>query len=339
MVSSAEAGATEHEFVGFENPLNIEIHLEKTDFRVGEEIRLEVTGPIKADYTLLTDFPFEQTGDGGTFLIRPDGESTSSVLTVTASRDGYTTASASATVSVQRIFSVDVRAADTDGRRLYIPFEMTAGGVPDRNLGTPYHADLEPKRIRIAFSEEVSSDGAGYVLESVRVNGKNTDGTGPDVFLDGDIDVVATYGRVVLVSVTDGTGSGVYRYGDTVRVSAPDRDRVSFLIRDVFDGWVGLAPARDVPSLQPSFPTLEFTATEDMDITATYREDYTYLMAAVLVPLSVAGLYAVSKNATGFKWAVQNMLEGAVRPFGLAQKPGRQAKAKTGKKDGVGHGS
>ena len=340
VVSSAEAGATEHEFVGFENPLNIEIHLEKTGFRVGEEIRLEVTGPIKADYTLLTDFPFEQTGtDGGTFLIRPDAESASSVLTVTASRDGYATASASATVSVQRIFSVDVGAADTDGRRLYIPFEMTAGGVPYPGLRTPYHADLEPKRMRIAFSEEVSSDGAGYALESVLVNGKSTDGSGPDVFLDGDINVKATYGRVILVSVTDGTGSGVYRYGDTVRVSAPDRDRVSFLVRDVFDGWVGLEPARDASLPRSSSPALEFVATEDMDITATYREDYTYLMAAVLVPLSAAGLYAVSKNATGFKWAVQNMLEGAVRPFGLAKKPGRQAKAKTGKKDGVGHGS
>ena len=340
VVSSAEAGATEHEFVGFENPLSIELHLEKTGFRVGEEIRLEVTGPIKADYTLLTDFPFEQTGgDGGTFLIRPDAESASSVLTVTASRDGYATASASATVSVQRIFSVDVGATDTDGRRLYIPFEMTAGGVPHHDIRTPYHADLEPKRIRIAFSEEVSSDGAGYVLESVRVNGKDTDGIGPDVFLDGDIDVVATYGRVVLVSVTDGAGSGVYRYGDTVRVSAPDRDRVSFLVRDVFDGWVGLTPARDVSSPRPSSPVLEFVATEDLDITATYREDYTYLMAAVLVPLSAACIYAVSKNATGFKWAVQNMLEGAVRPFGLAKKPGRQAKAKTGKKDGAGHGS
>ena len=337
VVSSAEAGATEHEFVGFENPLNIELHLEKTGFRVGEEIRLEVTGSIKADYTLLTDFPFEQTGDdGGTFLIRPDAESASSVLTVTASRDGYATASASATVSVQRIFSVDVTALDTDGRRLYIPFEMTAGGVPDRNLGTPYHADLEPKRIRITFSEEVSSDGAGYVLESVRVNGKDADGTGPDVFLDGDTEVVATYGRVVLVSVTDGTGSGVYRYGDTVRVSAPDRDRVFFLVRDVFDGWVGLEPARDVSSPRPSSPTLEFVAIEDLDIAATYREDYTYLMAAVLVPLSAAGLYAVSKNATGFKWAVQNMLEGTVRPFGFAKKSSKKSetgKQKKGKND------
>ena len=339
VVSSAEAGATEHEFVGFENPLNIEIHLEKTGFRVGEEIRLEVTNPIEADYTLLTDFPFEQTGtDGGTFLIMPDVESASSVLTVTASRDGYATASASATVSVQRIFSVDVGAADTDGRRLYIPFEMTAGGVPHNNLRTPYHTDLEPKRIRITFSEEVSSDGAGYVLESVRVNDKDTDGTGPDVFLDGDIEVAATYGRVVLVSVTDGTGSGVYRYGDIVRVSAPDMDRVSFLVRDVFDGWVGLEQLRDVSLSQLSSSVLEFAATEDMDITATYREDYTYLMAVVLVPLSAAGLYAVSKNTTGFKWAVQNMLEGAVRPFGLAKKPGRQVNTKTGKKDGVKNG-
>ena len=88
------------------------------------------------------------------------------------------------------------------------------------------------------------SDGAGYAPESVRVNGKGTDGTGPDVFLDGDIKVAATYGRAVPVSVTDGTGSGVYRYGDTVRVSAPDRDRVSFLVRDVFDGRVGAKQIR-----------------------------------------------------------------------------------------------
>ena len=82
----------------------------------------------------------------------------------------------------------------------------------------------------------------------------------------------------------------------------------------------------------------EFAATEDLDITATYREDYTHLMAAVLVPLSAAGLYAVSKNATGFKWAAQNMPECAVRPFGLAKKPARQANAKAVKKDGVKNG-
>ena len=301
--NSAGSGVAEHKLTGFANEMELELHLEKKSFRIGEDVVLDITSSVAADmYLLLTDYPFEKTGDAG-FLIRPDTESDAADITVVAEKEGYQTSTASATISVRETFLVDVKAADSDGNRIAVPFEMMINDGNATDGMSPYHAELGPVQLAVKLPQTVSIDDAGYVLSDLSKDGMTHHGNQIDVFLDQDTRLDATYDRVVLVSLGDGVGSGVYRYGETVHISAPDKQRLSFLVRDVFDHWKGLGPD------QAPFKDVSFTATEDVDATAIYREDYTYLMLMVLVPLLTGGIYAVSKNITGFRWTVQNLLE------------------------------
>jgi len=316
---SDSVGAAEHGLDGFENSLDVEIHLDRRDFRTVEEIEVRASSSVDADYELLSEFGFERTGRS-TFLIRPDAAADSSTITVVASRDGYETATASESVSVREEYSVDVRAADSGGGRLAVPFGVSLDG---RDMGavSPYHAELGPGLLRIDIQDTVSLEGAGYVLAGMDINGEPAAGRVVEIRLDRDMLLDVSYDRVVLVSVIDGAGSGVYGYGEAVTISAPDRERVSFLIRDVFDRWDGLPPGHD-----SSRETI--VALHDMEITAVYREDYTYLMVSVFVPLLAGGAYVVSKSSAGFKWRVQNMLEAAARyvpSAGKAKAGGKQS--------------
>ncbi len=115
-----------------------------------------------------------------------------------------------------------------------------------------------------------------------------------------DVRISASYNEEILIDVVDGQGSGVYKIGDTVKISAPDKDRVLFLIRDVFDHWEGI----DADS-----PVVSFVASRDSHIVAVYREDYTYLMALVTVPLIAGSVFTLVKNTSSVRWRIQNMLE------------------------------
>ncbi|MDA7991045.1 MAG: hypothetical protein MPK30_08130, partial [Gammaproteobacteria bacterium] len=147
--------------------------------------------------------------------------------------------------------------------------------------------------------------GHGYALRGVWVNGAVHPPDVPlDVQLDGDTIVEATYEREVLVEVVGGEGSGVYGYGDEVVIRAPDREVLSFLVRDVFDRWEGI----DAPG-----PSATFAAERDVYATAIYREDYTYLMALVAAPLIAAGTAATYRGSAGLRWRVESIMEGIVR--------------------------
>lgn len=304
LVSGDGTGAAEYEFSGFENAMEAWMHLPKIDYRIDEAIRLIVDGTVDgALYELITDFPFVQA-DEKTFLITPDQETESSTLTVIASSDGYETVSVSKDVTVREAFIVRVDAVDSEKNKLQVPFVISANGTVS-NAVSPYYAEHRPGPIKLSFEDEVSIDGRGYILEEILADGIGAGGNIIDVFLDGDVLIAAEYDRVILVDVIGGTGSGVYRYGDMVRVTAQDREIVSFLIRDVFVGWVGLEPHH-------TSSDEIFVATKDMHIVAMYREDYTYLMLVVLIPLAAGGVYVTARNFTGFGWFAQNILERVV---------------------------
>ncbi len=307
-------GAAVTEMAGFENQMEVDMHLEKTRFRVGENVTLDITSSADAKYAITTDFPFVQTG-AGTFVIIPDHEMPESVVTILAQRDGYEPVSLSETIIVEELFLVEVVTVDSGGSRIYPTFEVGIGG-DSVSAKSPYYAEARAGDIHVKFQESHAAGARGYSLDGILANGMEVHGSSMTVSIIQDTVITATYSTEILVDVSGGEGGGVYKYGDTVRVSAPDRDKVLFLVRDVFDHWEGLSAG--------SLSSETFIATENVSIEAVYREDYTYLMVAVAVPLLAASAYAVFRNATGFRWMAENMLEKLVHMAGKkpAKDPG-----------------
>ncbi len=294
----SDVGASELELSGFANTMSVSLDIEKTDLRVGQQTVLKALNSVNASYTLITDHPYEHTAHD-TFVITPDAEDESSTITVLATRDGYETVSISETISVKKIFSIDVTIHDAEGKRLAMPFDVTVGGSAIEAV-SPYYSEFRPDDIEIAFSKKATAHSRGYTFEKMTVNAEEIKGNYLHITPTQDVRISASYNEEILIDVVDGQGSGVYKIGDIVEISAPDKDRVLFLIRDVFDHWKGIDADSSVAS---------FVASQDMEIVAIYREDYTYLMALVVIPLVSGSILTLVKNTSSFRWIIQNLLE------------------------------
>ena len=158
--------------------------------------------------------------------------------------------------------------------------------------------------MKVEFPEHHSSDIGGYSFDHAVVNDEISHHSVLSLEPDGDVAITAVYRQEVLISVVGGEGSGVYGMGQTVTVSAPERHVVSFLVREVFERWDGL---------EHGSATATFAAGENMEITAVYRTDYTYLMVIVAAPL-LAGSAIVLYRMSGLGWAMKNVIDQDGRP-------------------------
>ena len=291
-------GAAQYELTGFENVMNPVLDMKKTDFRVGENITVTILNSVNADYFIQTDFPYIWQ-DKDTFVIMLDAENQQSILSVTATRDGYMPVTISESFSVQKIFSLYVQAFDTNGARLYLPFDVDIG--PDSiSAQTPYHKEIKPNQIQINFPNKIVISEQGYVFENMTINDVAFSYSNFTEYLFRDLDIVLIYDKEIHVSVIDGEGSGVYMYGDVVNISAPDKPRILFLVRDVFDHWEGL---------DSEFSQTSITAYSDIELVAIYRIDYTYLMVLILIPLISVGFFSVFRKTSSVRWNMQNWIE------------------------------
>ena len=293
-----EAGAASAPIEAFENEMGLRLRLSGTEFRVGELLVLEASGQEGASFELDTALPFERDGPGR-FLVAIDREGPS-LLSVTAEREGYAPASASASVSGRLAHALEISAADSRGNPLRPEFSVRADGV--RSAVAPHSEELPPGPVSVEFPLEHREAGRGYALSGVSADGIPAGPGAVDLHLSGDASVEATYERRVLVTVEGGTGSGTYGEGETVRVSAPDRPVLWFLVREVFERWEGL---------EASSAEAVFEASEDLHARAVYREDWTYLLLALALPLAGASLAAFARGSARLRWAAEAAMERA----------------------------
>ena len=295
-----EAGAAASQIEAFENPMNLQLYLSGTDFRVGGQLTLEATSPAGSEYNLDTMLPFERVGPN-TFLVTVDREG-ESLLSVTAEREGYAPATSSASVSGRLVHGLEVSASDLHGNPLHPKFLMM--GDVRQSIVSPYTTELPPGPVTVEFPTEHREAGRGYQLFAMMLDGEQTGLTTLELNLDGDARVDAVYERRVLVSVEGGLGSGTYGEGETVRVFAPDRPVVWFLVREVFDRWEGL---------ESNLAEYTFAASQDVSIKAIYREDWTYLLLILALPLAGAAVFSFVRGSTRLRWSLEQLLE---RKFG-----------------------
>lgn len=290
------AGAAAAEIEAFENTMDLQLSLSGTEFRVGEQLVLEAGAAAGAEYGLETALPFERAGPG-TFIVTVDREGQSR-LSVTAERDGYAPASADASVSGRLVHGLEVTATDSRGNRIHPEFSVAAG---ERwSALAPYAAELPPGPVTVEFPPEHRESGRGYALSAVLVDGSRAGPGALELDLSGDVGVTAVYERRVLVSVEGGLGSGTYGEGEEVRVSAPDRPVLWFLVREVFERWEGL----DSDSAEAAF-----AASQDVSIRAVYREDWTYLLLALGAPLAAAAVLSFARGSARLRWALERLME------------------------------
>lgn len=293
-----EAGAASAPIEAFENTMDLRLRLSGTELRVGERLVLEADGEEGASFELDTDLPFERGGPGA-FVVTVDREGPS-LLSVTAEREGYAPAHASATVSGRLAHALEVSASDSRGNPLRPEFSMVSEGR--RSAAAPHLEELPPGPVSVEFPLEHREAGRGYELSKVLAGGAEAGPGAVDLYMSGDASVRAVYERRVLVTVEGGHGSGTYGEGQTVRVSAPDRPVLWFLVREVFERWDGL---------EADSAEAVFEASEDLHARAVYREDWTYLLLALALPLAGASLAAFARGSARLRWAAERLMERA----------------------------
>ena len=88
--------------------------------------------------------------------------------------------------------------------------------------------------------------------------------------------MTANYKQVVLIEVTNGRGAGLYDLGEQVIISAPERNVMAFLVREVIDYWES-----SIVLANPYADTIFLVADTDMQFVAHYKTDYTYLVGLI----------------------------------------------------------
>ena len=345
-------GIAEHTITGFENTMSVFLELQKNVLRVGENTTFNILNSIDdAVHTIHTDIPFVQTAKN-TFVLVPNQEFSESMLSVTATKPGYTPVTVTETLSVKQLYSLNVFTIESTNRddgnydgiyhgdihaRIFPSFDITLGGNLIDGIRAPYHTEFRPSPLQITFpvyytdtqsqipsessapsSSSSSQNSGGYILEYIlfndqKISKENSLSLSLDNFTD-NMDITAVYSRQVLVDVIQGTGSGVYKFGDVVTIHAPSQNILSFLIRNVFDHWV--YPVNSDIHLS-SNPQESFIATKDVVITAVYKKDYTYLMVCIMIPVLGGSILTLIKSVTSIRWSIQNTLERILKMLSL----------------------
>jgi hypothetical protein len=182
------------------------------------------------------------------------------------------------TILVEKFVDLVVNTVASDGADLHINQIIELGNT-SKIVVTPYHDEVKPEFIEINFPADVVVGNKGYRLEYVSFEDqKIIGGKIANLYLGKNTEIVASYQRMIKIDVENAQGTGFYPYGQTVVLSVPPKDKVFFLIRDVFDHWEGLEYASEY---------VAFAAVQDIKARAILREDYTFLM------LSIAGVASV----------------------------------------------
>lgn len=271
LAAISNVGADSKQIDSFANVFGFSIITNGVTNRIEKEFELRLDSDVEGFEVLLdSPIPYKKINTD-TYLITPDKEGHHN-LTFTAIKSGYIPATKSFSIFVEKFVNLTLSAIASDGAELNMGLPIKIGNTT-KIVVTPYQAEVRPQFFEMGFPEDFVTVNKGYKLDHV-VIGEQKIGNGKitNLFLDENADIRANYQRMVKIEVENAEGSGFYPYGHTVVLYAPPRDKVSFLVRDVFDHWDGLDYTSDRVTL---------VATQDVTARAVLREDYTFLMLII----------------------------------------------------------
>jgi hypothetical protein len=294
----SESGADVKTIDTFANEMNLSVSSPGNRGRVGSELEVNLSSDIR-DIKVLVDSPFsyKQLGDLK-YVIMPDKEGHYNV-TFTGIKEGYKNKSISFGLFSEKIIQVLIKAVGSDGNELNIAQTVSIGNVSS-TVVTPYSAEIRPQFFKTKLPLQVDVGNKGYAFIKATAAAQEFPDGVVDLFLEKDITIFAEYERMVRIDVAGAEGSGFYPYGQTVTLSVLPKDKVSFLVREVFDHWDGL-PYETQP--------VSFTAHEDISASVVYRDDYSFLMLLVAAIVTSTLYTTTIRKKVNLRWEISKVVD------------------------------
>ena len=276
----SEYGTSQISIQPYMTPLDVIIEFPKNPLSSGRNYTI----PIYTDsnnYSIFWDGAIAHDIVYNNLVLFPEETGTFEGI-ITVSSPGSTHHTESFEMMVNDLAEITVLASDLQGNKIGVDSKIIGTGIDHLEM-TDYTIDIPRGSLTISYPDVTRHGNSGYEFDHIMYND-----TGNSVMYhsstitiqaDHNHSISAVYQKVILVDVIDGNGGGVYKQGDIVTVSAPDKYIMAFLVRDVLDSWEGL---------DSKVSTVKFAATKDTTITATYRTDYTgavviFVIVGVLV--------------------------------------------------------
>lgn len=298
-ILSQLGGGFQTQIESFVNQISFDVGIDNTEPRLGEPVIITINSPITGiTYDIDSPFPYDKI-DGTTFEVTPDYEISDATITIIGKLNGFGTTDRIVTLSSVNLVEIDVSAISINGDIITPTFDIQlTDGITTHD--TPYKGVIPPQTVIVTIPDEWKSLDGGYKLDEIISNGETVNGKIVKFYADTDYSITILYDKFIKVTVNDGEGSGVYSYGESVKISAPDKPIIPILIKETFDYWIG-----------SDITTSSFTITPENDysITAVYKDDYSVLMVIVMGGVGIIVLIVVRKGESGLKYKIDEYIE------------------------------
>ena len=280
----SDFGAYESDIESFLNELTLDFNTPEERTKLDEPFDMNIISNIQnLEWNIDSPFSVQKKQDD-TFEILPDKEGIHTV-TFTANKLGFKPITKTVDFNVEKIVDINVKAISNDDNK-DIAITQT---LNEREFITPYSTELKPQTVELIFPKEYSIQGKNYVLQSIHQNDSEFKGNLVNGLISEDTNINAIYERYVRIDIQGATGNDFYAYGEEVTLTVEPRDKVSFLIRDVFDKWEGV-------NLENK-DKVTFIANEDLTGSVVLREDYTGIGGIIGLIATAAILVAAKKQS------------------------------------------
>ncbi|WP_042685601.1 hypothetical protein [Candidatus Nitrosotenuis chungbukensis] len=292
----SKIGASNINIEAFANNLDFSIIPSGVTNRIGKEFELRITSDVKdIDVQIESPFPYKKI-DELTYAITPDEEGHLGI-TFTAFKKGYTPSKSIFSVHAEKIVNIGFKAIGSDGKELNIEKHIEIGNV-SKNIVTPYQGEFKSQFLRSQFPPNVVIGNHGYKLNNVVFEDQEfPDGRISNIYLNRDAQIIAKYDRMIKIDVENALGGGFYTYGQVVNLSVPPKDKLSFLVREVFDHWEGIPYHTE---------NVSFIAYDDVRARAILHDDYLFLMTVFGFGVSSMMYFKlIWKKGISLRWYMQ----------------------------------
>lgn len=288
----------------FSNTMNLELTTNSSKIRVGNPVKMVVATDVsEPELDVISPFSFTKEIDDkrrSSFLIYPDKEGNFDVA-VTAKKNGYTPVTKTVKIQAAKLYDLSVSAVSLDDEsQLPIPLILkTSNKTLAADVITPFAKVLSPSEVSLSLPVKPTVEAKMFLLQKTLLNNnqitpplqEQRNYTDISFYLDGNTELLATYKQVIKVDIKDAEGGGLYPYGTTVNITAPPKEKISFLVRQVFDHWQGLPYDTN---------SVSFVAKEHISARAVYKDDYTLLMLLVAACATALSVFAFKEKIRQF---------------------------------------
>ena len=292
-------GAFQKHIDSFTNTISFDVEPIPENVRIGKPLTIIINSPFDGiEYSIDSPFPYEKI-DENTFSVIPGHEVDDAIITIFGKLDGFNTLSKQMSFSSENIVEISTMAKTPEGHFIFPEYDIVlSDGIENRE--TPYTHSIKPQQIVVTFPNDWNTASSGYKLVDLKLDDSSVNGNQLDFFADSDRTITAIYDRFVQITVIDGKGSGIYPYGENIKISAPDKQKISFLVMEKFDYWIGI---------DKSTSSFTVKTEKDIEITAIYKDDYTILMGMILAIVIAFVILVIKKGDSAYIYHLEEIIE------------------------------